>query len=154
MREKIIIEEMTKAHIDAVCEIENDCFPAPWSRKSFYDELANENAYYFTAAVDGKTVGYGGLWHIVNEGHITNIAVAREYRRNGIGRALVLKMIDFAKKKEMIGLTLEVNINNHSAQRLYSSLGFKPEGMRKNYYAETKEDAVIMWKYFEDYEEI
>ena len=153
MRE-IIIEEMTSSHIDAVCEIENDSFPIPWSKKSFYDELANKNAYYFTAQVDGKTAGYCGLWHIVNEGHITNIAVARDYRRNGIGRALVRKMLEFARKKEMIGLTLEVNINNLSAQRLYLSFGFKPEGIRKNYYADTKEDAVIMWKYFENYEEI
>jgi ribosomal-protein-alanine N-acetyltransferase len=90
------------------------------------------------------------MWRVVNEGHITNIAVAAKERRRGVGTLLLLNLTAKAREMNMFGLTLEVRIGNEQAQRLYTKFGFKPEGLRKNYYSDTKEDAVIMWKYFKD----
>jgi ribosomal-protein-alanine N-acetyltransferase len=87
------------------------------------------------------------MWHVVNEGHILNIAVAERYRRRGIGSLLMDSLIETARNLEMIAMTLEVRVGNAPAMGLYHKYGFKVEGLRKNYYADTKEDAVIMWKY-------
>lgn len=143
------ISRMLESHIDDALFIERECFSIPWSRAEIAKEIkSNTLAAYFVAEADGKIVGYAGLWHIINEGHITNIAVLPEYRRLGVGRALLGALTGYAKQKEMIGLTLEVRMSNEAAQRLYTSSGFKPEGFRKKYYADTGEDAVIMWLYF------
>ena len=110
-------------------------------------------AVYFVA-VDEKNnaVGYAGMWHVVNEGHITNVAVLEQYRREGIGDMLMEALEKKALELEMIGITLEVRISNYGAQKLYTKHGYKPEGFRKKYYTDTNEDAVIMWKYFPNYE--
>ena len=144
---------MTAEHIDEVTAVEEATFHIPWTRADFEREI-NENkmAYYYVAICDGKVVGYAGLWHVVNEGHITNVAVLEDYRKMGIGAAFMEKFIELAQELEMIGITLEVRISNYAAQRLYTKYGFKPEGFRKKYYQDTGEDAVIMWKYFEIYE--
>jgi len=143
------IVKMEMRHLDAVCALEEACFAIPWSRESIQKEIEGNNmAIYFVAEQEGHVVGYGGMWHVVNEGHITNICVAEECRKQGIGDMLLRRLIDEAHAREMIGLTLEVRVSNGSAQRLYTRNGFKPEGIRKNYYAETKEDAVVMWLNF------
>ncbi|MBS4960396.1 MAG: ribosomal protein S18-alanine N-acetyltransferase [Clostridiales bacterium] len=146
------IKRMTEEHIDDVAEIEKECFTIAWTKEDFDREMKNNMAYYFVAESEGKIVGYAGLWHVVNEGQITNVAVLEEYRKQGIGAAFMEAFIDLAKRLEMIGLTLEVKISNLEAQRLYTRYGFRPEGFRKHYYQDTGEDAVIMWKYFENYE--
>ena len=140
---------MKEEHINDVVFIENSCFALPWLKSDFEREI-NENkmAYYYVAECDGKIVGYAGIWHVVNEGHITNVAVLEEYRKQGIGRKFIENFIELANEKEMIGITLEVRVSNYSAQRLYTGYGFKPEGFRKRYYKDTNEDAIIMWKYF------
>ncbi len=143
----IRILPMKSEHLDQVMQIEEECFSIPWSRTEFENELINQLAMYFVICEDTEVVGYGGMWHVVTEGHITNIAVKPDKRRKGYGKLLMEKLISVGKKKKMIGLTLEVRMNNTNAQRLYTSYGFKPEGIRKNYYADTKEDAIIMWKY-------
>ena len=144
---------MKEEHIDAVLHIEESCFAIPWTKADFEREMTqNQFAIYRIAVLDGKIVGYAGMWHIVTEGHITNVAVLPEYRRQGIGNALIEEMIVIAEQKEMIGMTLEVRISNIAAQKLYAKYGFRPEGFRKNYYQDTKEDAIIMWKYFPIYE--
>ncbi len=147
------IVPMLQQHLDGVLRVEEACFSIPWTRKDFEREL-NENklAIYRIALLDGEVVGYAGLWHVVTEGHITNVAVLQEHRRKGIADALMQEMIKIAQEKEMIGITLEVRISNLGAQRLYTKYGFRPEGFRKGYYADTKEDAIIMWKYFPIYE--
>lgn len=144
---------MTQEHIQDVLQIEEACFAIPWTKQDFEREMKeNKLAIYIIAVLDGKIVGYAGMWHVVTEGHITNIAVLQEYRRQGIGNALLEQIIHIAEQKEMIGITLEVRISNIAAQKLYIKYGFRPEGFRKNYYQDTKEDAVIMWKYFPNYE--
>jgi ribosomal-protein-alanine N-acetyltransferase len=139
---------MKEEHLDQIFEIEKTCFVTPWSYEALQKELReNDIAVYLVALKDDEVVGYAGMWHVVNEGHITNIAVKQDYRRMGIGSKIVGKFIDYAYKHNMMGLTLEVRISNTAAQRMYTKLGFKPEGFRKKYYDDTKEDAVIMWKY-------
>lgn len=147
----ITITDMTLAHLDAVYEIETHSFSIPWSKNELRKEITeNKHAIYKVAIMDsGEITGYAGLWHVVNEGHITNIAVDTSFRRMGVGSRLVEALIAVAQEKEMIGLTLEVRIGNTAAQKLYTKYGFRPEGIRKRYYSDTGEDAVIMWKYFD-----
>lgn len=142
----INIVNMSESHIDGIMEIENDSFAIPWSRKSVESELNNKLAIYVVALLDNKVVGYGGMWHVVTEGHITNIAVHKDYRKKGVGDKIVKKMVEIAEDKEMIGLTLEVRTSNEAALKLYKNNGFKLEGIRKEYYEDNKEDAYIMWK--------
>jgi len=143
----INIEPMTLEHLDDVFEIERNSFSVPWTYESLKDEITkNKMAHYFIAKNNNIIAGYAGMWHVVNEGHITNIAVAEERRNQGIGTKLIEQLITFANENKMIGLTLEVRFNNAAAQRLYLKQGFKTAGLRKGYYADTKEDALIMWK--------
>lgn len=153
----IKIVPMQEEHIDGVLAVEEDAFSIPWTRQDFEREVKeNAMAIYFVALEGEKIVGYAGMWHVVTEGHITNVAVLHEYRRQGIGKLFMENLEKAALEKEMIGITLEVRISNEPAQRLYHKYGFRSEGLRKNYYSDTHEDAVIMWKYYpmyEDYEE-
>ena len=145
----IQITPMTLLHLDAVYEIEYSTFVIPWARADFEHELrGNKLAVYLVAKDGDRVVGYCGMWHVVNEGHITNIAVTEGHRRQGIGDMLLTALEAQARVRRMIGLTLEVRVGNEYAMRLYNKHGFKIEGLRKNYYADTKEDAAIMWKYF------
>ena len=147
----IKIKKMGMEHLDEVFEIEKNSFSSPWSKESLKKDLTeNKHAVYLVALNDNKVVGYAGMWHIVNEGHITNVAVCENHRRMGIGGKIVAELINLAKGLEMAGITLEVRINNLAAQRMYTKFGFRPEGFRKNYYTDTGEDAVIMWKWFEE----
>lgn len=144
----IHILKMTTEHIKDVHKIEEDCFSIPWSEKSFYDELTkNKMAIYIVAQENDEIVGYGGMWHVINEGHITNVAVKKEHRNKGIGTKIINSLIDIAKEKEMIGITLEVRVSNDKAKSLYKKSGFIIEGIRKEYYDDNKEDAIVMWKH-------
>lgn len=144
----IKIIPMEISHLDEVYEIELASFSVPWTKNALLKEIIDNNlAVYFVAVDDdGKVAGYAGLWHVVTEGHITNIAVRPDKRRQGVGAMLLEKLIDTAYEREMIGMTLEVRVNNYDAQRLYSKNGFKLERIRKNYYSDTHEDAIVMWK--------
>ena len=143
----IQILKMTTEHIKDVHKIEEDSFSIPWSEKAFYDELTkNKMAIYIVAKKDNEIIGYGGMWHVINEGHITNVAVKKEYRGKGVGTKIIDAFIDIAREKEMIGITLEVRVSNDIAKNLYKKNGFIMEGIRKEYYEDNKEDAIIMWK--------
>ncbi len=141
------ITPMDKSHIDGVYAIEKDCFAVPWSRKAFEGELENKLAVYVVATEGNDVIGYGGMWHVVTEGHITNIAVHKDHRRRGVGDAIVKALIGIAEERNMIGLTLEVRKSNDGARKLYENNGFKLEGIRTEYYEDNREDALIMWKY-------
>ncbi|WP_317368116.1 ribosomal protein S18-alanine N-acetyltransferase [uncultured Tyzzerella sp.] len=142
------ILKMTTEHIKDVHKIEEDCFSIPWSEKSFYDEITkNKMAIYIVAKQDDEIIGYGGMWHVINEGHITNVAVKKEHRGKGIGKQIITALIDIAKEKEMIGITLEVRVSNNIAKALYKQNGFIIEGIRKEYYDDNREDAIVMWKH-------
>ena len=144
----ITLRPFAPADLDEVYEIELGSFSVPWTKQDLYrDACMNEMAIYLVAMFENKIIGYAGMWHVVNEGHITNIAVSLDYRKMGAGQLLIEGLEQIARMREMMGITLEVRMNNAAAQRLYIRNGYKVEGIRKNYYADTKEDALIMWKY-------
>lgn len=144
---EIIVRKMLLEDVDSVLEIENGAFTTPWSRESFITEIReNLLAYYLVAEADGKIVGYGGIWLILNEGHITNIAVKEEYKGNGIGNHIVEGLICYCLKHEIQNMTLEVRESNIVAQNLYKKYDFVDCGVRPKYYADDGEDAIIMWR--------
>lgn len=147
--EDIIIRAMEEKHIDMVANIDCLSFTTPWSRESFQNEISvNALSKYVVALKDDLVVGYGGLWLIVNEGHITNIAVHPEFRGVGIGNMLVDALIQVCKENNVISMTLEVRVSNKAAIGLYEKYGFVVEGVRKEYYGDNKEDGLVMWKHF------
>ena len=145
MENNIIIRPMTKDDVDAVYIVEENCFVDPWSKESIRKELKNNLARYLVAQLDNKIVGYVGVWFVVDEGHITNVAVHSDYRGKKIGDKLVKEMVELCKENNIIAMTLEVRASNIVAQNLYRKYGFKMGGIRKEYYSDNKEDAIIMW---------
>ncbi len=145
MESNLIIEMMTSKDIDGVFEVEKNCFEHHWSKESFKKELINENARYLVAKLDRKIVGYVGIWLILDEGHITNVAVHNDYRGQKIGDKLVQSLVNLCKENNINSMTLEVRVSNIVAQNLYKKYGFKLAGIRKEYYSDNKEDAMIMW---------
>ncbi len=143
----ISLVAMENAHLDGVMEIENRSFPTPWSRSAFTQEIAgNDFAYYVVALAGDKVAGYAGIWIILDEGHITNLAVHPAYRRQGIGSRLLGELIHTALARGCTRMTLEARPSNLPALCLYEKNGFISSGVRPGYYLDTKEDAVIMWK--------
>jgi ribosomal-protein-alanine N-acetyltransferase len=141
------IRQATAKDIDDLAELEILCFSSPWSREAFAQDLAtNSLARYFIAEKEGRIIAYGGLWIILPEGHITNIAVHPEHRQKGIGKALLRNMIEKSEIEGITCHTLEVRVTNRNAIELYRSFGFVECGRRKNYYEDTNEDALIMWR--------
>ena len=141
------VREMTAEDLDAVMYIETISFAIPWTRKPMENELGSSMKLYFVAVLNGRVIGYAGMWHVVTEGHITNIAVDPEYRGMGAGAALMEKIMETAEEKDMLGVTLEVRKSNTAALGLYKKYGFVLSGIRKEYYEDNKEDAYIMWRY-------
>lgn len=143
----VFICSMACCDIPQVMEIERLSFTIPWSEASFENEVEkNLSARYIVAKTDDKIVGYGGMWIILDEGHITNIAVHPDYRGTGIGNLLVEGLIDTAKNEGVGAITLEVRRNNTAAKKLYKKYGFEFAGIRPRYYSDNGEDAIIMWK--------
>ncbi len=147
MMNDIRIVRASQEHIDDIENVEKLSFKIPWSRQSIIDEfMNNEAAVYYCAIAGGKAVGYAGMWQVLDEGHITNIAVHPEFRCSGLGSALMEALLGEAENRGIIALTLEVRKTNFNAQALYRKYGFEDGGMRKAYYADNNEDAIIMWK--------
>jgi len=148
MTQLAVIAPMTRKDASDVWEIEKLSFSFPWSLDSFILEIEqNQCARYYTAKIGGKAVGYGGMWLILDEAHITNIAVHPDYRRQGIGRLLMQTLIREAAALGIERMTLEVRVSNHEAIRLYKRMGFEEGGIRKKYYPDNQEDALIMWNF-------
>jgi ribosomal-protein-alanine N-acetyltransferase len=140
---------MTEEDLDGILEVEKTSFPIPWSKESFKDELKNILATYLVAKVGNTIIGYIGAWFVIDECHITNIAVHKDYRKQGIASKLVLELLKLCKKHECTYITLEVRAGNMPAQNLYSKFGFLNEAKRKDYYRNpdgSHEDAIIMSK--------
>ena len=133
--------------IDAMTELDAICFSSPWSRASFEAELTtNRLAWYLVAEeAQGGIIGYAGLWAIEDEGHITNVAVHPDYRRKHLGSILVGMLIEQTKNAGLKRFTLEVRVSNRAAIDLYEKFGFVSAGVRKGYYEDNNEDAMIMW---------
>ncbi len=141
------IREMRESDLDRIMEIEVKTFSPPWSREAFLLELTkNLLAKYIVAEVDGEVAGYGGIWLIIDEGHITNIAVEEKYRGLGVGNRIVEGLIQLCIDRDIKAATLEVRKSNEIAKSLYKKYGFKEYGIREGYYSDNNEDAIIMWK--------
>ena len=144
---EITINKMTKDDVEYVVKIEEEAYGKHhWAKSSFYDEMSNNLAKYYVAkAVNGEIVGYAGTWHIIDEGHITTIAVKNGYLRKHIGEAIMKSIIDDCYKNNIKYMTLEVRVSNEPAIKLYEKYGFQSLGTRKGYYQDNNEDALIMW---------
>ncbi|MBF7096608.1 ribosomal protein S18-alanine N-acetyltransferase [Alkalibacter mobilis] len=144
---KVIEITRMKLHdLDEIILLENRSFTIPWTRNMFEEELKNPLARYFVLWVDSQIAGYGGIWLIFDEGHITNVAIHPNYRKIGLGKVLLEHMVDESKKEGVSEFTLEVRVGNTGALALYRSCGFEKAGIRKNYYSDNNEDAIIMWR--------
>lgn len=140
------IREMRSDDITAVMHVDEVCFSSPWSREIYEQEMEkNEFAYYFVMEESGKVVGYAGLWIVEDDAQITNIALLPEYRGYKIGEKLFGFSMQFAMKQGASRLSLEVRESNIIAQKLYRKFGLVPGGVRKRYYPDNNEDAIVMW---------
>ncbi len=139
------IRRMAEGDLSRLAEVETRCFTIPWSRSMLEEELANPNALYLVAEQDDMILGYAGSWLVFDEGHITNIAVEPSARRTGVGRTLLAALLEGMHGAGVRSATLEVRRGNAPAIALYQSFGFVVEGVRRGYYNDNNEDALIMW---------
>src|SRR3954469_19442304 len=137
---------MRRRHLRSVLRIEAQVYPRPWSLSLFMSELALRGSRaYYVARVGGTVVGYCGLMLTGEDAHVTTIAVDPAWHRHKIGTRMLLNLAREARRRDARHLTLEVRVSNEPAQAMYRKFGFHPAGIRKNYYVETNEDALVMW---------
>ena len=142
----------TNSDVDDIYDVETLCFDDPWSKQSIYSDVVNSkiSKYFVARDEDRNILGFCGMYSVLNESHITNMAVLPQYRKLGIGSMLILRMIKECQIAGSFGLTLEVRVSNIAAIKAYEKFGFVVEGIRKNYYQNNNEDALIMWLLFEN----
>jgi ribosomal-protein-alanine N-acetyltransferase len=127
--------------------LEKQSFDVPWSYEMLYEDICtNKGTVYYVLEEDRNIVGYGGMWIILDEAHITNVCVLPEKRRKGYAMMLMKKLCDKAESLGAENMTLEVRVSNHDALHLYKKCGFAIHGRRKKYYSNNNEDAYIMWR--------
>lgn len=137
---------MTIADVSEVMRIERASFTTVWPNDAFYNELrTNKLAHYFVGRLRDKIVGYGGIWSILEDAHVTTLAVEPEHRGRRFGEVLLLRLIDEAIERNAAWMTLEVRESNTAAQQLYRKYGFTTVTMRAGYYSDDNESALIMW---------
>ncbi|MEC1180820.1 ribosomal protein S18-alanine N-acetyltransferase [Metasolibacillus meyeri] len=138
--------KMTVADVETVYAIEVASFPVPWTLDSFYYEMSeNQFAYYTVAEENGEILGFCGSWMVVDAAQITNVAVIESARGRKIGEGLMREAMRVAREANMETMSLEVRVSNVVAQNLYYKLGFQDGGLRKGYYTDNQEDALVMW---------
>ncbi|MFZ7120570.1 MAG: ribosomal protein S18-alanine N-acetyltransferase [Eubacteriaceae bacterium] len=138
--------KMTNSHIRNVIEIEKKSFSIPWNENMYMEEINNSIAYYCVMKYFFKIIGYAGVWIIFDEGHITNLAIDPKFRRKGYGKRILKHLIKVLTKRGISRITLEVRKSNEDAIKLYKKFDFYESGIRKKYYSDNKEDAIIMWR--------
>jgi [ribosomal protein S18]-alanine N-acetyltransferase len=132
--------------IDDILGIEQSSFAVPWSREAFYREIVeNQFAYYLIIEDHFQPIGYCGVWLVMDEAHVTNVAILPSYRGRKLGEQLLKEAMLLSQRHGAASMTLEVRVSNHIAQNLYTKLGFESGGIRKNYYSDNGEDALVMW---------
>lgn len=143
---EVTFRTMRYDDIPRVHGIEVEAFPTPWSEQAFVNELTqNHFAHYVVMEIGDRMIGYGGMWVIIDEAHVTNIAVISEFRGRKLGARLMAELGERAYQLGAKRMTLEVRVSNTIAQRLYARFGFEPVGLRPGYYSDNGEDAIIMW---------
>ncbi|MEK4198259.1 ribosomal protein S18-alanine N-acetyltransferase [Cytobacillus sp. FSL K6-0265] len=146
MTSKLTFRLMTEDDIDEVLKVEEASFSSPWSREAFYNEMTMNQFSVYVVLEDGEElIGYGGAWVVTDEAHVTNVAILPRHRGKKLGEALMVQLMTVAKEMGALKMTLEVRVSNMVARRLYSKLGFQEGGIRKNYYSDNHEDALVMW---------
>lgn len=148
---EVEIRPMLEGDLEDILEIEGLCFASPWSRASFLFEInSNPLSKYFVASLDGRPVGYAGIWIVIDESHVTNICVRPDARGKKIGSLLFDRIVRLSRDLGLASMTLEVRKSNLVAQSLYTSFGFREVGLRPSYYQDNGEDAILMLKEFKD----
>lgn len=142
------IVPMAEEHLDALTRVDALCFSQPWTYDGLKAELSSDTAVFAAAVADGEAVGCAGMHRVCGECYIDKVCVSPGLRRHGIARALVEYLMDYAQSRGDEFITLEVRPSNAPAVALYETCGFKPVGVRKNFYAEPTEDALLMTRYF------
>ena len=143
----VTIPDADASQLPQIEAIERACFSVPWTRAQLASQLNGERHVFLAAVEDGQVLGYVGMMFVLDEGYISNVAVAPEARRRGVGRALIAELLRRADEKELAFVTLEVRPSNEAAIALYSAFGFEAVGRRKNYYDKPSEDALLMTKF-------
>jgi [ribosomal protein S18]-alanine N-acetyltransferase len=141
----VLVEPMRRTDIQAVSAIERRCYATQWHENAYHTELANRSACYLVARLENEIVGYAGMWVIMDEAHITTLAVSPEHRGKKIGERLLLGLLEEAAYRGGSRATLEVREHNVVAQNLYRKYGFREAAIRKNYYTDNQENALVMW---------
>lgn len=141
------IVTMEIKHLKDILKVEKECFKKPWTEEMFKEEMSGKFSVYRVITENDVAVGYMGMWILADEGHITNVAIGKDFRRKGYASALVDSFIKLGEERKLSFLTLEVRESNESAISLYEKKGFTPVGRRKNYYENT-EDAILMTKFY------
>lgn len=144
MNKDISFSPITKEAASELAQLDKECFSLPWSQKQFYEDAQNPLAYYALARIDGELAGYCGIYSVADEGQITNIAVAKKFRRMGVAKAILDKITEYAVLNGLSVITLEVRESNEAAINLYLKKGFERVGYRKGYYHDPDEGAVLM----------
>ena len=143
------IVSMRREHAAVLAELEKQCFSQPWSRQSLEDETSNPAAFFVTAVEGEEILGYGGMHCACGECYVDNVAVFGRSRGKGVGAAIVGALVEEARRRGGEFISLEARPSNEAAVRLYSRLGFREEGRRKNFYSAPTEDALILTRRFE-----
>lgn len=147
---EILIEESTPQDIPAMVSIENECFSEPWSEKGFQSAFNDGISYFISAKANKILVGYAGMYNVLDEGYVYNLAVSEKFRGNKIGKKLIKNLLDYSKNKNLSFLSLEVRKSNHIAINLYQKAGFEITGTRKDFYNFPKEDGIIMTNFLQN----
>lgn len=145
MESSIYIRKMKPADLGRVIEIEKISFADPWSESAYLTEISNASAHYSVLCIGKDIVGFAGMWVIIDEAHITTLAVDPDYRKKRMGERLLIDLLEEALARSATRATLEVRQSNVSAQNLYIKYDFKPVAIRREYYSSNNENAVIMW---------
>ena len=160
IRQSLSLDLMREADIATVQEVEREIFATPWPRNAYYRELASRSsahyvvlrqqgveapARFYAADMDSTIVGYGGMWRMYDEAHVTTIGVRRDLHHRGYGRILFAGLVQAAYDMGAKWVTLEVRTTNDNAMKMYEGFGFKVIGRRKGYYTDNGEDAIVMW---------
>ncbi|MGH7775676.1 MAG: ribosomal protein S18-alanine N-acetyltransferase [Candidatus Dormibacterales bacterium] len=156
IRERLAIQPMRESDVPTVQEIEREIFSTPWPRNAYYRELSSRNTAHYmvltredpegaTGAAPGEIVGYGGMWRMYDEAHVTTIGVRHDQQHRGYGRIVFAGLVQAGYDLGAKWVTLEVRVTNDVAMRMYEAFGFKVIGRRRGYYTDNGEDAIVMW---------